>query len=208
MLQACHRLFSIIGLLITLMLAGCATQPAPKPSSSPTLQLQHLEALSHLTEYTIKGRLGVNANGKGYSGSIEWHHQPQHDEIDIYTPFGSKIANITKDSQTVVLTDAEMRSVSAQDTETLTEKTLGWRLPLNGLSDWAIGKPSPSSIEASSWDESGRLTSLAQEGWQISYEEYTDQQGIALPSKITLKNDKSSVKLLIKEWQIPVKSNP
>ncbi|HAF00006.1 MAG TPA: outer membrane lipoprotein LolB [Methylophilaceae bacterium] len=198
----------MICLLITLTLAGCATQPAPKPSSNTSAQLQHLETLSYLTEYTLKGRLGVNANGKGYSGSIEWHHQPQHDDIDIYTPFGSKIANISKDSQTVVLTDAEMRSISAQDTETLTEKTLGWRLPLNGLSDWAIGKPNTTPIEASSWDESGRLTSLAQEGWQITYEEYTNQEGIALPSKITLKNDKASVKLLIKEWQISVKTTP
>ena len=90
--------------------------------------------------------------------------------------------------------------VSAQDAESLTETTLGFRLPLSGLSDWAIGRPSASKIEAANWDETGRLIALKQDGWDISFENYAMQNGVDLPSKILLKSEKVNLKILVEKW--------
>ena len=90
--------------------------------------------------------------------------------------------------------------IKANDAESLTETTLGWRLPLNGLNDWAIGRPTASKIEASSWDEQGRLLTLKQDGWDISFENYLETNGVFLPSKTVLKSEKVNLKLLIEKW--------
>ena len=144
--------------------------------------------------------MGVVTNPHGFSGGIEWQHQTANDNIDIFSPVGGKIANIAKNASGVTLTTQDGHSVKANDAESLTETTLGWRLPLNGLNDWAIGRPTTSKIEASSWDEQGRLLTLKQDGWDISYENYAVNNGVFLPSKTVLKSEKVNLKLLIEKW--------
>jgi outer membrane lipoprotein LolB len=137
---------------------------------------------------------------QGFSGGIDWQHQSITDNIDVYSAVGGKVANIAKTPSQVTLTDQKGRSLSAQDAETLTETTLGFRLPLNGLSDWALGRPSASKIDAANWDETGRLTALKQDGWDIGFENYTENNGVFLPNLIVLKSVKVNLKLLVEKW--------
>ena len=185
-----------------LILAACATQPIP-PSQAPTtssINQKHLATLANIKAFALKGRLGVVTQKQGFSGGINWQHQAVTDNIDVYSPVGGKVANIAKNTQGVTLTDQKGHSVSAQDAESLTEATLGFRLPLNGLNDWALGRPSASKIDAANWDETGRLTALKQDGWDISFENYAMQNGVDLPSKILLKSEKVNLKLLVEKW--------
>ena len=150
--------------------------------------------------------MGVVTQKQGFSGNIDWQHQPVTDNIDVYSPVGGKVANIAKTASGVTLTDQKGRSISAQDAESLTEMTLGFRLPLTGLADWALGKPTASKVDASTWDEKGRLLTLKQDGWNISYEAYVQINGaeansIDLPNKIVLKSEKVNLKLLVEQWQ-------
>jgi outer membrane lipoprotein LolB len=98
------------------------------------------------------------------------------------------------------LTAQDGNTIKANDAESLTEATLGWRLPLNGLNNWVLGRPSNSKIEASSWDDAGRLLTLKQDGWDISYENYVESNGVFLPSKTVLKSEKVNLKLLVEKW--------
>ena len=185
-------------------MAGCVTQPTspstpPEPSNA-SINQQHLAMLANINSFSLRGRLGVVTQKQGFSGSIEWQHQHESDNIDVYSPVGGKIANIAKTADGVTLTDQKGRSISAQDAESLTEMTLGFRLPLTGLSDWTLGKPTASKIDTSTWDEKGRLLTLKQDGWDISYENYTNNNGVDLPNKIVLKSEKVNLKLLIENW--------
>lgn len=197
--MSCKPYFIIAALII--LLASCATKPtAPSAPTNVSINQQHLAGLASIKSFSLKGRLGVVTQKQGYSGNIEWQHQLAIDNIDVYSPVGGKVANITKTADSVTLTDQKGRSVSAQDAESLTEMTLGFRLPLAGLSDWALGKPTASKIEAATWDEKGQLTTLKQDGWEINYENYIQTNGLDLPSKIILKSDKVNLKLLIENW--------
>ncbi|MGB7816749.1 MAG: lipoprotein insertase outer membrane protein LolB [Methylotenera sp.] len=193
-----HNLFVIILLVVS----GCATLPPP-PSQPPTtssINQKHLATLANIKTFSLKGRLGVVANPRGFSGSLDWQHQTDDDNIDVYSPVGGKVANIVKKPSGVTLTTQDGRSVSAMDAETLTEATLGWRLPLEGLSDWALGKPTTSKIDAATWDAEGRLTTLKQDGWDISFDNYAENSGYFLPSKTVLKSEKVNLKLLVENW--------
>lgn len=191
--------------LLLLLLAGCATimPPTSQPPATSSINQKHLDTLVNIKAFALKGRLGAVTQKQGFSGRIDWQHQTITDNIDVFSPVGGKVANITKNPSGVTLTSQNGHSVSAQDAESLTETTLGFRLPLTGLSNWAIGRPSASKIEAASWDETGRLTTLKQDGWDINYENYADINGISLPKKILLKSEKVNLKLLVERWDLP-----
>lgn len=196
-------------LLVTVFVlaaTACATQPTvPRDSTVPppehlAIHQQHLASLTDIQTFSLKGRLGVVTQKQGFSGSIEWQHQSTADNIDVYSPLGSKVANIAKTPNQVTLTDEKGQHIQASDAETLTETTLGFRLPLNGLSDWALGRPAARKIDASSWDAQGRLTTLKQDGWDIGFENYLESNGTFLPNKIVLKSEKVNLKLLVEKW--------
>ncbi|MCF8185305.1 MAG: lipoprotein insertase outer membrane protein LolB [Sulfuritalea sp.] len=202
------RFFVLLGMVA--MLQACAVAPTAKPiqvQSSTTLQQQHLQQISAIQQFSIKGRIGVQSEGKGFSGGLTWQHDSLNDDISLYSPLGGQVASIKKNPEKVTLEDGKGNSISAIDAETLTQTTLGWRLPLTGLADWSLGRPASSAIQASTWDEQGHLATLKQDGWEIEYQNYSEQSGYALPSKILLKNEKVSLKLLVEQWQI-IKPSP
>ena len=199
-MKAC-RLFLSLSFVVTI--AGCSTVPKPEispNSASQTLHQAHLQDIASINHFTIKGRIGVQAEGKGFSGGLTWLHNKINDDIALYSPLGGQVASIKKTAENVTLKDAKGNSITAADAETLTQNTLGWQLPLTGLADWSLGRPSGGAITASTWDELGRLSNLKQEGWEIQYQNYAEQNGHFLPSKIVLRNDKVNLKLLVENW--------
>lgn len=193
----------LLSLSFAAIIAGCSTLPKPEispNSASKALHQAHLQDVASIDQFTIKGRIGVQAEGKGFSGGLTWLHDKVNDDIALYSPLGGQVASIKKTAEYVTLEDAKGNSFTAADAETLTQSTLGWQLPLAGLADWSLGRPSSSPILASTWDEQGHLSTLKQNGWDIQYQNYAEQNGHFLPSKIVLRNDKVNLKLLVENW--------
>lgn len=191
-----------IGLMA--LLQACVGVPASKPvesTASKALYLQHQQEIAAIQQFSLQGRIGVQSESKGFSGSLTWQHENTNDDISLFSPLGGQVASIKKTASQVTLLDDKGNSISETDAETLTQKALGWKLPLTGLADWALGRPTNSPIIASSWDDKGHLISLKQDGWDIKYESYSDQNSRFLPSKILLRNDKISLRLLIEKWK-------
>lgn len=193
-------------LVVGFYLSGCAIvsqQPKPAaPTLSPSvLHKQHMEQIANIQQFSLKARLGVITEPKNYSARLAWQHLPLLDDIDVYSPLGGKVAHIVKTPDQVTLTDNNKKVIEAEDSETLTENALGFRLPLSGLSHWAIGKPSNKDlVNAVTWDEHGRIRSLKQSGWDIQYTDYVADGVYFLPQKIVIKNEKITLKLLIEKW--------
>ncbi len=188
-----------------LTISGCATTTAPpKPTTSAKpsiLHAQHMANIEQIQDFSLKGRIGVITQQKNHSARLAWQHAPKNDNIDIYSPLGGKVANIVKTAEQVTLTDSKQRVLSAKDARSLTKDTLGFSLPLAGLSYWALGKPSNKSIaNAVIWDESGRIKILEQDGWIINFKNYAENENYVLPRKVTLKNQKITIKFIIDDW--------
>lgn len=185
------------------MLQSCASVPASKPANnlaSQILNQQHLLNIATIGQFTLKGRIGVQSDGKGFSGGLYWQHDIANDNIELYSPLGGQVASIRKTIDKVTLEDAKGNNISAADAETLTQRTLGWQLPLTGLADWSLGRPTNSAIDAITWDTLGHLSTLKQDGWNIEYQNYSEQNGHFLPSKISLRSEKVNLKLLVEKW--------
>ena len=191
-------------LAVMLVLTGCASlQTTPQQSaSSPEVHQRHLATLNDIHSFNIQGRIGVQADGRGFSGATRWQHAGERDTIGLYSPLGGQVANIEKSDSGVVLTDGDGKTYAARDAETLTQQAMGWALPMRGLPDWALGRPTSAPVELAIWDAEGKLLRLKQSGWDIQYQAYVAAEGRQLPSRISLSSPKLNLKLLVERWQL------
>lgn len=194
------RRFLLVPLLLAL--AGCAqlsTQPQQPPADAQA-QARHLRSLADISAFSLSGRMAVQTEKRGFSGSVRWKHTDDGDHFSLYSPLGAQVADIKSDKDGVTLTTNDHKTYQAADAETLLQQTMGWRLPLAGLSDWVIGRPTESHYEVIDWDAQGRLKRLKQDGWDIEYPSYRNVEGTDLPEKILLRSQQLDLKLLVENW--------
>jgi outer membrane lipoprotein LolB len=168
-------------LLLAAFLAGCA-QVEIKPPAGPL-------------EFELAGRIAARYGKESFTGNIAWRHAKSGDELLISGPTGQGMVQILRQGEAVMLKTAEPREYRASDAESLTERVLGFRLPLEGLADWvrARAAPGPSRPE---YALDGRLARLEQGGWSIEYQEYAGQ----LPSRMRLVYQGIELRLAISQW--------
>jgi outer membrane lipoprotein LolB len=164
------------------LIAGCAQLPAPGVEAP---------------EFELNGRIAVRYRDEATSAAILWRHRSAGDELLISGPLGQGVARITREGETVTLTTAS-EEYRAADAESLTERVLGYRLPLAGLADWVRARPWPLGPAAlAEYDLDGRLAVLEQSGWRIEYLEYSG----ALPARLRLTYPGIELRLAISEWR-------
>ena len=97
----------------------------------------------------------------------------------------------------VTLRTAEPREYRAPDAEMLTQKVLGFRLPLAGLGDWVRARPSPESPAVTQYNDNGTLKSLEQSGWRIEYLDYEGER----PKRLRLTYPGVELRFAVTEWK-------
>ena len=102
------------------------------------------------TQFDLLGRISARYRDDGFTGNVNWRHAAAGDEMLITTPLGQGVARIVRQGDAVQLTTAEGKEFRAGDSEELTERVLGFRLPIEGLANWVQGNPSP-ALESRGW---------------------------------------------------------
>ena len=156
-------------LLLVLLLGACALVEV-KPPAGPL-------------EFDLNGRLAARYRDDAFSGIVSWRHAADGDEMLISTPMGQGVARIVRQGEAVAITTSEGREYSDRDGEALTERVLGFRLPIAGLADWVRGRPSPA---------------LEQRGWKVDYQE-RDADG--RPTRLRVTNTGVELRLVVSEWK-------
>ena len=200
-----HSIRAYLTLCLLATLAACSSLPTQAPTTTPaslSLHQQHLASLSRIQQFELKGRLGVQADGKGYSASLLWQHNADQDDIRIYSPLGGQLARIQKNVDGIRFEDAKGLVSVGKDAESLTQAMLGWRLPLGGLADWALGRPANSAMASLTWDEAGHTLTLNEADWAIAYQQYQASQTAFLPHKLSLKNERLQLKIIVEKWTL------
>jgi outer membrane lipoprotein LolB len=165
------------------LIAACA-QFEPRPPDGPL-------------EFQLAGRLAARYNGESFTGNVTWSHARQGDEMLISSPLGQGVARIVRNAEGVSLRTAEPREYRADDAETLTQKVLGFRLPLLGLGDWVRARPSPDSPAVTQHNDNGTLKLLEQRGWRIEYLEYDGER----PRLMRLAYPGIELRFAVSEWK-------
>lgn len=190
----------LFGQSLLLLCAGC--------SSMPGVDLTVVDE-----GFALTGRFAIRHAQEGGSGRIEWRHTASTDDLLVSTPIGQGLARVTRRDGVYEITTREQQAQRAIDPQALTEKMLGWRLPLEGLPDWVRGRPAPDLPARVERDAQGRLAWIEQQGWRIDYQQYRDAmadtvQGssvapaAALPLRLQLQRGDLQIRLLIEQWSV------
>ena len=162
--------------MLALVVAGCASVPdvpmwpAPQRTDAP---------------FGIDGRLSARRGNDAVSVSFVWNHVPPKDEFVVTTPLGAAVAEMSGDASTrrVEVRTADGRTDSASDWASLTERVVGFPVPVDGLAYWAQGSPRPEAPQTAEVDAAGRLHVLRQDGCEIVY---SYAEAAALPTQLRL----------------------
>lgn len=172
-------------------LSGCAVlAPTDRPA-------QRAPAFDFL------GRVAVTYDGRAFSSSVRWDHDPERDEIWLLTPTGQALAHIVADDAGATLTGADRREYSAGDVESLTRRALGWELPLRQLAWWVRGAIVPGGVIGEVLrDEQGRLVRLGQDGWRITFVHAPPASDApVLPQRLELVRESHHIRLVVDQWR-------
>jgi outer membrane lipoprotein LolB len=169
--------------LAVLLLAACAQVDLKPPSGA--------------VDFDLVGRIAARYSADAFTGNLSWRHAESGDDLIISTPFGQGVARIVREGEAVQLTTAENKSYRAPDAESLTERTLGFRLPLEGLADWVQGRPSPGSPAKVEKGDDGRPRLIEQRDWRIEYQEYEGSR----PYRLRLTYPNVELRLAIMQWR-------
>ncbi|MGC5703524.1 lipoprotein localization protein LolB [Pseudomonas sp. NFXW11] len=191
--------FSFIALL-----AGCAgfgARESVQGQGNPAQWRLHKDQLTSLDGWQINGKIGIRAPKDSGSGTLFWLQRQDYYDIRLSGPLGRGAARLTGRPGQVSLEVANQGRYEAASPETLLEEQLGWKLPVSHLAWWVRGLPAPGSKSRLTLDGDSHLASLEQDGWQVEYSGYSQQNGYWLPERIKLHGSDLDVTLVIKEWQ-------
>jgi|TARA_B100000315_G_scaffold240991_1_gene261375 outer membrane lipoprotein LolB len=205
--------------VVSLIVVGCASV-SPKPtaveSENEIKWQQHHSQVTRVDQWDLSGRIGVRTTDTGASANLRWKFDNSRDQIDLFGPFGGGRIHLDIDPAGARLRDGKGREFFAASASEVLFKATGWHVPLEVLGYWVRGVPAPGE-HGMEIDNGGRLISLSQQGWDITFREYALHKGVSLPRKIqlsasaeilrelTTRNEFSGdllvVKLYIDEWE-------
>jgi outer membrane lipoprotein LolB len=186
------RLPAASAFAIALALGACSTVAPVKPVASINPQAD--------TIFGIDGRLSARHGDDAVAVGFVWRHDPPADALTVTSPLGHTLAELSSDTDRneVEIVLADGRRERAADWPALTSRTLGFSLPVAGLSAWILALPhsrSPWTVEP---DGQGRAEVLRQDGWEIVY---TYPDDIARrPSRLRLGMAEIEMRIVIDRW--------
>jgi outer membrane lipoprotein LolB len=193
----------LILLLPLCLAASCATRPVLTAAARSELWQQHQLALAALDKWEARGRVAVRVENKGWTAGLRWQQQGGSYSARVTGPLGRGLYELSNNGGNVQLRMQDNRLLYASDAESLMQQNLGWSIPVSGFIYWIRGLPAPDSRPADmTLDEDGRLQTLNQDGWQISYDGYLPRGHYELPQKITLTRDDFMLRLIIHDWEV------
>jgi len=115
-------------------------------------------------------------------------------------PLGQTVARIDGNGALLTVRIEGQEPVTTAEPEQLLQRQLGWSVPLRALRYWVRAEAVPGS-EAQIEGPAQQPTALQQFGWQVRYLAYHQTAEVALPAKLTLRNDSGlQATLLINDW--------
>ncbi len=185
-------------LVLSFGVMGCHSVPvnSVKPAD---FWRAHQQTLIAVTHWDISGKFSFHQE-KTTLGSFEWQQEGEVFRLHFVGPFSVGSARLEGDAQQVLFMQKDKQPLRGGSPEDLLVRHMGWCMPLTPLRYWIKGQLYPGEPAKILWDEKQHLVSIKQMGWEVILSDYQIQQGVALPSRLTLRHDDVWAKLVVKSW--------
>jgi outer membrane lipoprotein LolB len=185
-------------LALLLILTACKTLPPAPPESAPWEVRK--AALQARDKFDLAGRIGVAVKQDGFTAKLRWQQRGKQSQLALDGPLGVGGVRITSDGGSLKVINSRGQQLDSDAAKQEIEAKLGFEPPIASLRYWVLGVPDPSMPADETLDDSKRLSTLKQDGWQVEYTAYTNVRGQALPSKATLTREGVRVRLSVDNW--------
>lgn len=178
------------------LLAACGSVPQRQAAPMPT---QLSAPAPYQSTLALSGRLSINFSRDGkqetLSGKFDWRQAPGHIDVTLVSPLGQTLATISVAPGQARLTEAGKPTRVAPDLDSLSAQTLGWALPVTGLSEWLQGYAT--AADGSRFVASPARDSVTtRDGWRLRYVSWQEAgegaaPAVAQPRRIDLEHPPS-----------------
>jgi outer membrane lipoprotein LolB len=203
----------LAGAALVLALGACSGQPQLPPPLPPpdapqldeqTRWEQRLERLAALQDWRIRGKVGYRLPEDAGSASLDWRQAGERSDLRLSGPLGTGSTQITNEGALLrVHRDGIARLYPADAAPWLPDGTL-LPVPIDSIRHWLRGIPDPAQPLDALVTVNALAEGFQQVGWVVRIEDYRDEQGIALPSRLTLEAPAAELhlRLILREWEI------
>lgn len=150
-------------------------------------------------DWEISGKIGVRESTLRATSSIfQWRQKDDRYAIFLFNSLGQVQLTITGNRKNAMAQQPDGKTTLADTPEELLEKLTGWYFPVTSAHFWLQGRTQgfETGIQRSA---EGFLTQLDTEQWHATLGSYKAVDGIFLPHKIKLEQEKLSITLVVKE---------
>ncbi len=190
-------------LLLSVMLAGCATAPRPK---IPLDSAQQRELLQGLSRFSLTGRVRVRAGEASVMPSVSWQQEREVAKVKLSGLLGIGGVQLEYSPTRLQLVTGDGVKLTDHDAEAELVRQIGFALPFEALRYWILGVPAPGAAADTTFDDAGLLQQLDQQSWQIRYQERMNVDTAAgvlqLPARFIATRDDLQLRLVVDRWRI------
>jgi len=160
------------------------------------------------SEWRYSAKVGLTTASLKEQASLVWHSIEQSNVVRLFGPLGVGAIKLDFDQYGAQLSDHNGVTHQGANAQSLLTKLTGWPLPIDALEEWLFARPLLEQPFSYQLDDSGRISSIRQFGWQINYQDYRQYDAHLLPRRVVAvkqftdpKQGKVTVKLVAKNWQ-------
>ena len=201
---------TLIVSLLGLLGACVSTRPRVDSAIAQANQIQRDQSVEAQTSFHLRGRIAIKNARDGGSGRFDWQQDGDQINFELSAPLSNQTWRLEGGPGRYTLTDSKGAPQHSDDARALIYAASGWTIPMQELRFWVRGARAEASNMTSndithapelSFDATGRLKLLKQNGWTVHYERYGDASNSALPIKLRAFKDDAQVKVIVQSWE-------
>ena len=197
----------LLNRLIITVTIFCLTGCMHLANYAPTITTETHHAMPN--DWQINGKLALQVPDQNQPPQLQshvlrftWHQQNDDFTLQLNGPLNIGSMRIIKQQQLTTFIKGDRR-IESNNAEQLMSKQANLPLPLNSLSFWLVGQPSPIwPFKLIDSDRTGDKTSFIQQGWQLEYPDFMPNRQHRLPKKIIARHHSMKLRIAIHQWQL------
>jgi len=196
--------FFIISLVVVITACVPTKPPTHEDLDPKTSQQLRAQEIAQFKQWQLKGRTIITQAKEAWHVSVQWQENKDNYQIKLLGPFAQGGLILDGSDQSATLTMSNGDILTASSPEALLAQATGVTFPVSALRDWVRGIPyQPARIDVANYNDDDQLIYLEQEEWQVEFLKYVTFEQYSLPSKLFIKHDDLSIKIIILDWDRP-----
>ena len=181
----------IVAVTLILGLSNCSSTTLSTSDQSWTEQRTLIEQSG---DWQLRGRVNVRYQDESHTPRIQWQQQDDKYRIRLWGTFN--VGNtIIMGEPNLVTMEHDGKILTATSPEDLILENLGYELPVSYLEFWIRSLPSPNSESELEFNNLNNLSVIKQDGWEVSYPEVRQFNGITLPRRVEITRAANDIRL-------------